>query len=436
MRKMALEIVKELREHGFETYWAGGCVRDLLMRREPKDYDIVTSAKPEEIEEILERTVPVGKKFGVILAIRGEYQFEIATFRSDSGYSDGRRPDAILFSNPKEDAIRRDFTVNGMFYDPVDKKVIDFVEGQKDLKNKTLRFIGDSEKRIQEDHLRILRAIRFKNALKFQYAPGTLEAIKKNVNLINTVSKERVGEELNKILLLPGRENAFTEMEKTGILKEILPELCELKGVRQPEKYHKEGDVFVHTTMALEALPDKVTPEVAWATLLHDVGKPATFKVKGRIRFNGHAEKGAEIVGQIGKRLRLSKNFIENVKWLVERHMTIGDFLKMKPTRMAYWINHPLFDDLLEVHRADALGSKPQDLGLYNRLKKLIKQRDEKLLPEPEILITGKEIMEEFKIPEGPFVGELLEAVRQAQMNEEITTKREAEEFIKSQLKK
>lgn len=435
MEKTSIGIVKKLRSASFEAYWAGGTVRDLLMGCIPKDYDIVTSAKPDQIEDILEKTIPVGKKFGVILAVKNGHHFEVATFRSDSSYTDGRRPDAVYFTNPKEDALRRDFTVNGMFYDPLKKKVLDFVGGEEDLKNKILRFIGDPEERIKEDNLRILRAVRFKNALRFKYAPQTFESIKKNASLINNVSFERIRDELNKILMLPGRENAFRELDEAGILKYVLPELLRLKGIKQPEKYHKEGDVFEHIILCLEALPDKISEEVAWATLLHDIGKPDTFSIQDRIRFNRHAEVGAEITDKVLRRLKFSKNLRENIKWLVNHHMMLGDIPKMRKTRQAHWISHPLFPELLEVLRADALGAKPKDLSLYFELKDLLKQQKEKLLPVPKKLITGDDILKKFHLKEGPQIGKILEKVHKAQLEEEIKTKKEALEFVKKLLK-
>ncbi len=435
MENTALEIVKELKSHGHEAFWAGGTVRDMLFGKTPKDYDIVTSAKPEEIEDILEHTIPIGKKFGVILAVRNGHNFEVATFRSDAAYSDGRRPDAVYFTDPKEDALRRDFTINGMFYDPVGKKVLDFVGGSEDLKSRILRFIGDPHERIVEDNLRLLRAVRFKNSLGLDYALGTPEAIKRNAKLIENVSAERIQEELTKILIASGRGQAFRELSKAGILKIILPEFEALRGVKQPELYHKEGDVFEHILMSLDALPKNPSIELAWAVLLHDIGKPQTYSVSDRIRYNGHAEKGSEMVGEIGTRLKFSNEMTANLKWLVAHHMMLGDLLKMKKTRQAHWIHQPLFPELLELLRADALGTKPKDLSLYDELKKLSEEK-EKFLPKPEILITGKEIIDHFGIKEGPEIGKILDKVHHAQMEEHIRTKEGALEFVKKILKK
>lgn len=435
MKKTSIKIIKILRKAGYEAYWAGGCVRDLLMGKEPCDYDIVTSAKPDQIENLLEKTIPVGKKYGVIVTVLEDHRFEVATFRSDASYTDGRRPDAVYFTSAKEDALRRDFTINGMFYDPISKKVLDYVSGQDDIKNKIVRFIGDPEERIKEDNLRLLRAIRFKNSLRFKYDKKTFEAISRNAKLIKNVTWERISEELNKMLQLAGREDAFSEMDKAGILDYVLPELVKLKGVKQPEKYHKEGDVFTHTILSLKALPDKVVPELAWATLLHDIGKPDTYKVAERIRFDGHAELGEEIVDKIARRLKFSTSLRENVKWLVKHHMTTGNVLKMTPSHQASFVHHPLFDELVELLRADELGSEPKDLSLYKKLKKLI-EKQELLLPKPKKLISGKEVMKEFGVGEGSKLGKILSAIDKAQIEGKVKTKKQAKDFIKNYLQK
>jgi poly(A) polymerase len=435
MESTALGIIKELKSHEHMAFWAGGTVRDMLLGKAPKDYDIVTSAKPDEIEDILEHTIPIGKKFGVILAIKDGHNFEVATFRSDAAYSDGRRPDAVYFTDPKKDALRRDFTINGMFYDPVKRKVLDFVGGQKDLNDKILRFIGDPHERIVEDNLRLLRAVRFKNSLGLDYALGVSEAIRRNAELIKNVSAERIQEELTKILISEGRGQAFRELSKAGILKIILPEVEAMKDIKQPELYHKEGDVFEHTLMSLDALPASPSKDLAWAVLLHDIGKPSTIEYKERIRFDKHAEVGEELVGEIAKRLKFSRNMTANLKWLVAHHMMLGNLLTMKRARQAHWIHQPLFHELLELLRADALGTKPKDLSLYYAIKNLVDEKD-KLLPKIDTLLTGKEIIEKFDVEEGPKVGEILDKVHHAQMEEEIHTKEEALEYVERLLNK
>lgn len=435
MKQTSIEIVEKLKSHGYETYWAGGTVRDLLLGKDPKDYDIVTSAKPDEIEEALEKTIPIGKKFGVILAVRNGHHFEIATFRSDAAYTDGRRPDAVYFSHPEEDAKRRDFTINGMFYDPTTKKLLDFVGGENDLKDKTLRFIGNPAERIREDNLRLLRAIRFKNTLGLSYSKGTFEAIYGNKELIKNVSAERIQEELNKILVLKGRSEAFQDLDRAGLLMEVLPELVVLKDVKQPEKYHKEGDVFTHTLLALDSLPEKSSLKLAWAVLLHDIGKPKTYSVSDRIHFNQHAEVGAEMVGQIGKRMKFSNELTANIKWLVAHHMMVGDVLNMKKSRQAHWVHQPLFPELLELLKADALGTKPKDLSMYDELKKLSEEK-ELLLPKPERLLTGIDLIKKFGIKSGPEIGRVLDMLWHAQLEDEVKTKEEAVEFVEKIIRK
>lgn len=443
MKSTSLEIIEILRKAGYETYWAGGCVRDMLLGIEPKDFDIVTSAKPEEIENLLKTTIPVGKKFGVILAIKNGHHFEIATFRSDSGYSDGRRPDAVIFTSAKEDALRRDFTINALFFDPAKDEVIDYVNGQKDLEEKLIRFIGDPEKRIKEDHLRILRAVRFKNCYDMQYHPETYGAIKKHVGLIKNISKERIADELNKMIMdKTNPSSSFEELFEIGALEIILPELCKLKGLAQPLEYHHEGDVWDHSRISLDSLtnedadPDPLPEEPAnlelkWATLLHDVGKYDTFKSEGeRIRYDGHQDVGAEIAKKILKRLKFSKKSIDKIMWLIKHHMMVVPLFKMPDDRKRHWFLHPWFPDLLELYRADALGIHPLDLSAYESLKQLYRHEIAKLKLMPKQLICGDEIMKILNLKPGKRVGEIILEIRQKQLAGEIKTKKEAKEFV------
>lgn len=443
MKSTSLEIIEILRKAGHEAYWAGGCVRDMLLGIQPKDFDIVTSAKPDEIENLLEHTIPIGKSFGVILAIKNGHHFEIATFRSDSGYSDGRRPDAVTFTNAKEDALRRDFTINAMFYDPTTDKIIDYVNGQKDLDEKLVRFIGDPEKRIQEDHLRILRAVRFKNCYDLQYHPDTYQAIKKHVHLIENISKERIADELNKMIMDKTKPSqSFQELLEIGALEILIPELCKLQGLAQPLEYHHEGDVWDHSKMALDSLtnedadPDPLPEEPAslelkWATLLHDIGKYDTFKSEGdRIRYDNHQEVGAEIAKKILSRLKFSKKSIDKIFWLIQHHMMVVPLFQMPDDRKRHWFLHPWFSDLLELYRADALGIKPLDLSAYEGLKQMYKHEIAKLKLMPKQLIDGDAIMKLLKIKPGKKIGEILLDVRQKQLSGELTTKQDAKEYV------
>jgi poly(A) polymerase len=436
----AVEIVKTLQGKGFETYLAGGCVRDMLMGKEPKDFDISTSAKPKEIEKIFSKTKAVGKEFGVILVLGKTGEFEVSTFRGEEEYKDARRPSKVFWVSSKEDAKRRDFTVNGLFYDPVAKKIIDFVNGQKDMEKKIIKFIGNPDERIQEDNLRILRAVRFKNILGFKYDKETEKALKKNAKLIKNVSKERVKNELDLILEDKSRGQGILDLSRLGILKYILPEIEKMKGAKQPPQFHSEGDVFEHTILSLQKLPDKVSREVAWATLLHDIGKPSTSKVREhpkygkRITFYGHIKLGAEIADKICRRLRFSKKEREKVVFLVLEHLRHKDIPKMKVARQRKWAQNPLFPELMVVWKADSeasyLGKKGIDLSLYNYAKKLYEKEQKQ--PKPlKLLLNGNEVMKTLNIPSGPLVGKILRQVEEAQLENKIKTKKEALEYIK-----
>ena len=442
MKSTSLEIIEELKAAGHQAFWAGGCVRDMILGTEPKDFDIVTSAKPDEIEQILEKTIPIGKEFGVILAIKNGHHFEVATFRSDSGYSDGRRPDAVEFTNAKEDAFRRDFTINALFYDPSTEEIMDYVDGQRDIKDKLVRFIGDAAERIQEDNLRILRAVRFKNNLNFQYHPDTYQAIRKHVKLIENISTERIRDELNKMIMSDNPGQAFEELFEIGALELIIPELCKLKGLAQPLMYHQEGDVWDHSIRALNALTDEEggedplpaeppTIELKWATFFHDIGKFDTFSQDSeRIRYDHHSEVGAEIAVKILKRLNFSKKSIDRVKWLIEHHMMVVPLMEMPDKRRRHWFLQPGFIELLEVYRADSMGILPLDLSLYHDIKKLYSSEIAKLKLMPKQLISGKKIMEILNLEPGEKVGKVLKEIRDLQLDHKIKTKKDALEYV------
>lgn len=430
MEKTAIKIIQSLQKSGFETYFAGGCVRDILLKKEPKDYDIVTAAKPEQIEALLEHTIPIGKDFGVIMTIINGHKFEIATFREDSARSDGRRPHAISFSDAEQDAKRRDFTINGMFYDPITKKIIDFVGGQDDLHEKIIRFIGDPVKRIEEDHLRILRAVRFKNALEFRYHPQTFQAIKQHSALVQKVSAERVKDELNKIIGIPHALETFEDLDDTRILQYILPEVEKMKGVAQPLEYHQEGDVWTHSLLALESLSPKAPITLRWAVLLHDVGKPDTFKLKAdRIHFDTHAERSGEISKTLLKRLAFSRKEIEEITWLVRHHMMMYAFADMTKSRKKYWYKNRWFKKLLRLMKADIAGSKPSNYDLYDNIVTDYK----KITQEEEVkpLLMGKDLIKRFHLKPGPLIGEILAEIEKLQLAEKIHNKKEAWDVVK-----
>lgn len=443
MKTTSLQIIEILKKAGHEAYWAGGCVRDMLLGIQPKDFDIVTSAKPDEIEQILEHTIPIGKKFGVILAIKNGHNFEIATFRSDAGYSDGRRPDAVQFTNAKEDALRRDFTINGMFFDPTTDAIMDYVGGQIDMRDKLIRFIGDPETRIKEDHLRILRAVRFKNAFGFQYHPETYQAIKKHVKLIKNISRERIADELNKMIMSNKPGQAFEDLFEIGALEILIPELCKLKGLAQPLIYHQEGDVWDHSLRALGSLTDEDAdpnplpaepPSLAlkWATLLHDIGKYETFaQDQERIRYDHHAEVGSETAKKILTQLKFPKKTIDRVYWLIRHHMMIVPLVEMPDGRRRHWFLQPGFEELLELTRADSVGTTPLDLGLYEKLKKLHRHEIAKLKLMPKQLLSGEEIMKILGIEEGEKIGKIIKDLREKQLDGKLKTKKEAKKYIK-----
>lgn len=452
MLNTAIQIVKKFQDAGFEAYFAGGPVRDMLMEREPVDYDIATSAKPDEIEAILGKKkilltddehhlchiIPVGKKFGVMMAVLNGYSFEIATFRSDSSYSDGRRPDAVIFTSAKEDAVRRDFTINGLFYDPIKKKVLDYVGGQKDIKNKIIRFIGEPHERIKEDHLRLLRGVRFKNNFGFKHDPLTKKAIQELSHLVTDISKERIADEMNKMLLHPNRARSVKELDAFGILELILPEVTACKGVKQPLKYHQEGDVFIHTLKSLHDIPAEfVSKEMVWAVFLHDIGKPATYEKKpDRIHFDGHAPLSAKIAKEILRRMKFSGTEISKVGWLIEHHMTVGFIPEMRRAHQAALFWHPWFLDLMRLHYCDEHGSIPIDLSLYDRIMKLYKEFMDSPLLEDHFkpILTGEDLQNEFKLKPGPKIREILTAMREAQIEGVIGSKEDARKFVEGYL--
>lgn len=431
MKPTSIEIIEILKKAGHEAFWAGGCVRDILLGIEPKDFDIVTSAKPDEIENLLEHTIPIGKQFGVILAMKNDHHFEIATFRSDSGYSDGRRPNAVTFTNAEEDAKRRDFTINGLFYDPLTDRVIDYVGGQKDLEARLIRFIGDPHERILEDHLRILRAVRFKNQLDFQYHPDTYAALEKHAKLAAKVSWERIRDELNRILLNKNTVEALEELSDLELLHEILPELQVLKGCPQPFEYHHEGDVWEHTMRVFKALKPDASLSLRWAALLHDIGKPPTLKIAERIRFDGHCEKGAEIAKGILERLKMRRREISEICWIIAHHMMMIQLFEMPVGRRRHWFLDPKFPHLLELFRIDAAGTRPASLKLYDDLLTLYKHDLTHMPKKPKPLLQGEDIMKALNLTPGKRIGEILDAIYEKQLSGEIKTKKEALKYIK-----
>ena len=430
-KKLALEIVQTLRRKGFEAYFVGGCVRDLLLKKNPKDFDVATNATPKQVSELFRKTVGVGAQFGVMVVILEGNNFEVATFRADKGYKDGRHPTGVRFTDAKEDALRRDFTVNGLFYDPITRKVMDWVGGELDLRKKMIRAIGDPGKRFTEDKLRMLRAVRFASVLGFKIEPKTLSAVKKSSPTIREVSYERVRDELVKMFTGPDPGRALTLLEKTGLLKEVLPEVYKMKGVQQPKAFHPEGDVFVHTRLLMEQLKNS-SVVLAFGCLLHDVGKPDTFKRSDRIRFNGHDRVGASITQKILERLRFSNDLKDQIIACVDGHMRFKDVKQMRESTLKKFLQRETFETELEQHRIDCLASHG-DLSNWRFLKKKIKTLSrEQIRPVP--LISGRDLLA-IGYSEGPFIGKILKSAEEAQLEGSLTDKDAALRWVRANFK-
>jgi putative nucleotidyltransferase with HDIG domain len=433
----AEQIVGRLRAEGFDAYFAGGCVRDLLLQHTPVDFDVATSAHPDAVLKMFQRTFAVGAHFGVILVadkLDGEeIVTEVATFRSDGAYSDGRRPESVHFSErAEEDVVRRDFTINGMLFDPQTETVLDFVGGREDLAARLIRAIGDPAQRFDEDKLRMLRAVRFAARFDFEIEARTEAAIKQRAAQIHQVSCERIRDELTRMLTEGRARRAFELLDRTGLLQEVLPEIDGLHGVEQPPEFHPEGDVWTHTMIMLEQLPAGASPTMAWGTLLHDVGKPATFQPgPGRIRFNGHVEIGVRIAEAICRRLRFSNDEFEQIIALVENHMRFGDVVRMKASTLKRFFRLKDFPEHLALHKMDCLASHGS-LELYN----FAKQKYEEIPQEevrPALILTGRDLIEAGFKP-GPDFKRLLALAEDAQLEGRIHTKGEALSLVTGDL--
>lgn len=431
METTARALVDRLRAAGHVAYFAGGCVRDLVRGRTPKDIDIATDARPEEVRELFPRTYAVGAHFGVIVVLEGDWQFEVATFRSDGAYLDGRHPVAVNFSSPEEDARRRDFTINGMFFDPPNDTVIDFVGGRADLASRLVRAIGDPAQRFAEDRLRLLRAVRFATVLEFEIEPATWNAIARAADTINTISAERIREELVRIFLSRHRVRGWDLLDASGLMKAILPEVDALKGCAQPPQFHPEGDVFQHTRLMLELLPDEVSLPLVLSVLFHDIGKPARASVdeSGRIRFSGHDKLGATMTEELMHRLRFSRAEIEATVEAVDQHMVFKDVPNMRVARLKRFMARPHFADELELHRVDCLGSHGM-LDNYEFLKRKSEEfANEPIIPPP--LVRGDDLIALGMKP-GPQFGEILEAVETRQLEGTLHDREEALAWVKT----
>ena len=428
-RQAAEHVAHTLREHGFQAYFVGGCVRDLLRGAEPKDYDVATDAMPTQVQELFPRSLAVGAQFGVVIALEGDHRIEIATFRNDGLYSDGRRPKEVSFSrDPREDVLRRDFTVNGLLLDPATGEVLDFVEGQKDLERRVIRAIGNPERRFEEDHLRMLRAVRFAACLDYAIDPETFAAIHRLSAKIVNVSAERVRDELLRILASGHARQGFELLDATGLLEKILPENAAMKGVEQPPEYHPEGDVWIHTLLMLEALPGDCSPTLALGVLLHDVGKPPTFRVApDRIRFDNHVPIGMRMAEAICRRLRLSQEETAHVVALVEHHLQFRDAPRMRASTLKRFLRLPKFEEHLALHRLDCLSSH-RNLEHYEWVRAKLAELTEEQIRPPRLL-TGYDLIQMGHQP-GPRFTEILQAVEDAQLEREINSREEALKFV------
>ncbi len=429
MEMTARDVVARLRESGHIAYFAGGCVRDMVRDRIPKDFDIATDARPEVVQQLFSRTHAVGVHFGVILVLENNFQFEVATFRSDDAYIDGRHPSAVHFSSPEEDAKRRDFTINGMFYDPVAEKVIDFIGGCADIAAKLVRAIGDPAQRFAEDRLRMLRAVRLATILDYKIDKQTWDALLANAGSINEISAERIRDELIRIFLSPNRARGWDLLDSSGLMRAVLPEIDEMKGCKQPEQFHPEGDVFEHTRLMLRFLPEKVSVPLVFSVLLHDVAKPRTATVDetGRIRFSGHDRMGAEMTEKIMRRLRFSGAEIDATVEMVRQHMVFKDVPKMREAKLKRFIARPTFDDELELHRVDCEGSHRMLDNYEFLLRKREEFASEPIIPPP--LVRGDDLIA-LGLKPGPRFGEILEAVETRQLEGNLRTREEALEWV------
>jgi len=421
----AREIVRRLREAGFEAFWAGGCVRDRLLGREPEDYDIAASARPEEVERLFPRTLHIGRAFGVTAVLTGPWQFQVSAFRAEGRYLDGRHPESVTFADARADALRRDFTVNGLFYDPLEERLFDWVGGQEDLRRRLIRAIGEPRERFREDHLRLLRAVRFAAQLDFQIEEKTFLAAREGAPLIRRVSAERIRDELLKLFRPPHAARGLDLLRESGLLREILPEIHVMIGCEQSPAYHPEGDVYEHVRRMLALLPPDASQALVWAVLLHDVGKPPVQRREpdGSIRFWGHEAEGERIARRLLNRLRFPKREIEAIAEAVRRHMVFKDVAQMRPAARRRLLLRPTIELELELYRLDRLSSS-RDLAEYERLRgELAELRRQPELTKP--LLRGKDLLA-LGVPEGPSLGRILAEVREGQLAGKVRTREEA----------
>jgi poly(A) polymerase len=433
-RKLATVLVRRLQDAGFAAFWVGGCVRDFLLGREPQDYDVATDARPEQIEQLFKRTVGIGRKFGVMLVVEEKLQFQVATFRAESDYQDGRRPEKVTFTDAMADARRRDFTVNGLFYDPISEKLHDWVGGEADLRAKIIRTIGPAGDRFAEDHLRLLRAVRFAAQLGFVIEPQTFAAVQQLAPKIKLISAERIREELIKLFAPPHAARGLELLRASGLLEQILPELAATITCEQSPDYHPEGTVFEHLRLMLGKLPPGAHPSLPWAVLLHDIAKPLTAgrdPQTGSIHFYEHEKIGATMAADLLRRLRFPKRQTEEIATCVRHHMQLKDAPQMRKATLRRLLLRPTLPLELELHRLDCLGSHGR-LDVHDFLV----QQAAELSNQPKIrppLLTGKDLIKLGMKP-GPAMGALLAELREKQLADELKSKADARKWARTQI--
>lgn len=426
----AYTIVSRLEDAGYDTWWVGGCVRDMLRGEIPDDIDIATAATPKEIMALFTQAKEIPRQLGSVRVRIQTHVFEITTYRKESKTSDGRIPESIEFSDRKEDAARRDFSINALYFHPISRDIFDPFNGQQDLEERLVRFIGTPHERIQHDALRILRAVRFKTRIEGQYHPETYVALRAHAQLVETLSGMRKLEEIDKLLLTTNSEQGFEDLWELGILQYIAPELYACKGIAQPSTYHQEGDVWNHLLQCVAHFQNDHFSDVRLAALLHDIGKVKTFSIDDRIRFNEHATVSAQDAKQLLMRLQAPSKRIEKIYWLIEHHMMMGSFTTMNDERKAHWYFHPWFAELLQLFWLDIAGTTPSDFSLYDEI---VRDWNTFLDAHPRPItpfLDGKEIMNLLHIPPSPLIGELIDELYQAQVKKEVNDKKEAKEWI------
>ena len=432
-RELANSVCDTLQRQGYQAFLVGGCVRDLLLGREPADYDVATNATPAEALQLFPQGLDVGAHFGVILLHHDSWKVEIATFRSDVGYSDGRHPDQVVYSKtPEEDVQRRDFTINGLLMRHDTGEVLDFVGGRADLDAHIIRAIGKPPLRFAEDKLRMLRGVRFAARFGYRIEPFTFKAIRQHAHEVHVVSAERVRDELTRLLTEGAARRAFELLDELALLPQLLPEIAAMKNVPQPPQFHPEGDVWIHTRLMLEGLPARVSPTLAWGTLLHDVGKPPTFRPAAetgdRIRFDSHVEVGVCMAQAICQRLRFSNSDTEQVLALVANHMKFKDVAQMRAATLKRFVRLPQFDEHLELHRLDCLSSHGK-LDAYEAVRDFLAQTPLARVRPPRLL-SGDDLKTLGYTP-GPQFQRILASLEDAQLEETVQTREQALSFVR-----